>query len=207
MILEYGNVTYEDLSVMQFFGCPWHDAKAKTPFSQLPIIVVDTEVVGQSGAISRYCSRLVPSVLPTDSLAIARCDAIYDTAAELNSINPLVNVYRGKEQRAKLTTFLEETFKPKLASLDRVLPESGGPFCFGVCLLVSIACTLVFLACSPRGRGIETVLHRRPPCTATLTCTTTWTRRACAHPRALTHTQRCCVSWPRSRPCPKCKST
>ena len=46
MILEFGGVAYEDASPQQAYGVPWKDAKDKTPFGQLPLLLVDGKADG-----------------------------------------------------------------------------------------------------------------------------------------------------------------
>ena len=128
LVLEYGGLPYEDLTTTQYFGHGWGaEARAKAPFSQLPILVVDGEVLAQSGAMTRYCARLVPSLVPTDALALARCEMIDEAAHELMGINPIVNVFRDDTFKAKKDEFFS-AFPGKLANLERQLK---GPFFFG----------------------------------------------------------------------------
>ncbi|EOD15776.1 hypothetical protein EMIHUDRAFT_370577 [Emiliania huxleyi CCMP1516] len=119
MILEFGGVAYEDASPQQAYGVPWKDAKDKTPFGQLPLLLVDGKELAQAGAIIRYCAALVPALVPAEPLEAARCDMIFEAARELDAVNPIVNA-----------AFFD-SFPAKLARLARQLRESEGPFSCG----------------------------------------------------------------------------
>ena len=56
---------------------------------------MDGKILAQTGAISRYCATLVPELLPSDPFDAARCDAIFEAAEELSSVNPFVNLWKG----------------------------------------------------------------------------------------------------------------
>ena len=103
MILEYGNIAYEDVGPTTWFGVGWKDAKKLTPFNQLPLLYVQGHdaPIAQMGAIARYCASLVPGLVPSDPLERARCDMIFESAREFDTNNPIVNVYRGEQFEAK----------------------------------------------------------------------------------------------------------
>ena len=98
MLLQYAGVDYEDVYAWDYYGASWRDgAKQKTPFGQVPVLVVNDEVsIDQSSAIQRYLSRLT-GTCPTDSLLAAQADALCDNAAELFVIsNPVANFFKGE---------------------------------------------------------------------------------------------------------------
>ena len=96
MILEYGKIPYEDVSVSQYFKMSWPEVKKAglVPFGQLPCLDVDGQLLAQEAAIAQFCAQLVPSLIPEDPLERARCESIYHAGEELFISNPLVNVYR-----------------------------------------------------------------------------------------------------------------
>ena len=99
-----------------------------TPNGQLPLLIVDGETISQSGTISRYCAGLVPGLVPADAVKAAQCDAIYETANELMSVNPIVNVFKDDVFAAKKEYF-EETLPNRLKCLAKQLGD--GPFFLG----------------------------------------------------------------------------
>lgn len=128
LCLRYGGIPYEDVSVSDYFGCGWRDAKAKAPFGQLPLLVVDDEApLAQSGSITRYVAGLA-GLAPTDALEAARCDAVYEAAQELMGVNPVVNVFRDEAFEEKKREYFGHA-PAKIANLARCLGE--GPFYFG----------------------------------------------------------------------------
>lgn len=74
--------------------------------------------------------RRVPSLVPSDALTAARCDAVFEASQEpaLAGINPIVNVFKGETFEQKKKEYFE-TFPSKLANLSRALGD--GPFFFG----------------------------------------------------------------------------
>lgn len=136
MILEYGEIPYKDLSVQDYYGCTWQEAKAsgKAPFGQLPLLVVDgSTVIAQTGAIARYAAGLVPGLMPEDPLERARADMIFECGAELmampTNVNPIVNIFRGEDFAAKKAEYLQVA-PPKIKNLARLLGD-GGRFFLG----------------------------------------------------------------------------
>jgi len=63
----------------------------KVPFHQLPVIEVSGEIIGQTGAIARYCGK-VSSLYPDDDLNAAKVDQIIDAATDItNIVSPTVS--------------------------------------------------------------------------------------------------------------------
>lgn len=131
MILEYGKIPYCDESPGVHFRVNggWKEAKHLTPNGQLPLLIVDGETISQSGTISRYCAGLVPGLVPADAVKAAQCDAIYETANELMSVNPIVNVFKDDVFAAKKKEYFEETLPNRLKCLAKQLGD--GPFFLG----------------------------------------------------------------------------
>jgi len=135
MCLAYARIPWVDESVQSYYGSTWPDAKAKAPFGQLPLMVVDGAEIAQVPAIVHFIASQVnavkPGFVPADPLDAARCDSVFFAAEELAGINPIVNVFRGETWDAKKAEFFS-TFPPKLKNLDRVLGD--GPFFCGAIL-------------------------------------------------------------------------
>ena len=77
MIAAYGGITLHETNCMEYFGCDFMTAKmdGKLPFGQLPVLVADDTLIGQSGAINRYLASLVstPGFRPTDPIKAEKC--------------------------------------------------------------------------------------------------------------------------------------
>eukprot|EP00938_MAST-03A_sp_MAST-3A-sp1_P001569 g1569.t1 len=123
MAFAFGNVTYENVSPQSYFGMKWMEgAKEQTPFRQLPLLVIDDEKpIAQSGTIMRFvCSELVPELTPKESVQAARCDSLWEASQELatmpTNVNPIVNVFRGKEFEEKK----QDYFKLAHAKLENL---------------------------------------------------------------------------------------
>ena len=71
----------------------------KVPFHQLPVIEVDGEIIGQTGAIARYCGK-VSNLYANDMLKAAKIDQIIDAATDItNVVSPTI---REKDQEKKM---------------------------------------------------------------------------------------------------------
>ena len=71
----------------------------KVPFHQLPVIEVDGEIIGQTGAIARYCGK-VSNLYADDMLKAAKIDQIIDAATDItNVVSPTI---REKDQEKKM---------------------------------------------------------------------------------------------------------
>ena len=71
----------------------------RSPFHQLPVIEVDNEIIGQTGAIARYCGK-VSNLYADDMLKAAKIDQIIDAATDItNVVSPTI---REKDQKKKM---------------------------------------------------------------------------------------------------------
>ena len=71
----------------------------RSPFHQLPVIEVDGEIIGQTGAIARYCGK-VSNLYADDMLKAAKIDQIIDAATDItNVVSPTI---REKDQEKKM---------------------------------------------------------------------------------------------------------
>ena len=71
----------------------------KVPFHQLPVIEVDGEIIGQTGAIARYCGK-ISNLYADDMLKAAKIDQIIDAATDItNVVSPTI---REKDQEKKM---------------------------------------------------------------------------------------------------------
>ena len=71
----------------------------KVPFHQLPVIEVDGEIIGQTGAIARYCGK-ISNLYADDMLKAAKIDQIIDAATDItNVVSPTI---REKDEVKKM---------------------------------------------------------------------------------------------------------
>ena len=71
----------------------------KVPFHQLPVIEVDNKIIGQTGAIARYCGK-VSNLYFDDILQAAKIDQIIDAATDItNIVSPTI---REKDEQKKI---------------------------------------------------------------------------------------------------------
>ncbi len=71
----------------------------KVPFHQLPVIEVDGEIIGQTGAIARYCGK-ISNLYSNDNINAAKIDQIIDAATDItNLVSPTI---REKDEQKKV---------------------------------------------------------------------------------------------------------
>ncbi len=71
----------------------------RSPFHQLPVIEVKDKIIGQTGAIARYCGK-VSNLYSDDMLKAAKIDQIIDAATDItNVVSPTI---REKDQEKKM---------------------------------------------------------------------------------------------------------
>ena len=62
----------------------------RAPFHQLPVIEVDGKIIGQTGAIARYCGK-ASNLYADDNLKAAKIDQIIDAATDItNLVSPTI---------------------------------------------------------------------------------------------------------------------
>ena len=70
----------------------------KVPFHQLPVIEVDGKIIGQTGAIARYCGK-VSNLYAEDILEAAKIDQIIDAATDItNLVSPTIREKNGQKK-------------------------------------------------------------------------------------------------------------
>ena len=71
----------------------------KVPFNQLPVIEVDNKIIGQTGAIARYCGK-ASNHYSNNDLHAAKIDQIIDAATDItNIVSPTI---REKDEQKKI---------------------------------------------------------------------------------------------------------
>ena len=71
----------------------------RVPFHQLPVIEVDDEIIGQTGAIARYCGK-ISNLYSDNNINAAKIDQVIDAATDItNLVSPTI---REKDEQKKL---------------------------------------------------------------------------------------------------------
>ena len=93
--LFIGKITFDDVRISKeefreviFTGKLRNEIEI--PFHQLPVLEIDGKIVGQTGAIARYCGK-ISNLYPKDDFLAAKVDQIIDTATDItNLVSPTV---------------------------------------------------------------------------------------------------------------------
>jgi len=96
----------------------------KVPFHQLPVIEVDGEIIGQTGAIARYCGK-ISNLYSNDNINAAKIDQVIDAATDItNLVSPTI---REKDEQKKIEDrlLLKNKLLPRwFRYLENILSES-----------------------------------------------------------------------------------
>ena len=87
----------------------------RSPFHQLPVIEVDGKIIGQTGAIARYCGK-VSNLYSNDMLKAAKIDQIIDSATDItNIVSPTIRekdeVKKMEDRKVLVNKLLPRWFK------------------------------------------------------------------------------------------------
>ena len=131
MMAAYAGIPLPQITYKELLGLPtstWKEAKThpSVPFSQLPLLELDDKrILAQSGAIDRYMAGLC-KLLPEDPIDLAYVNSFYEAAEELNSINPIVNLWKGSDFEEKKNIFFTNVFPSRVINLNKSL--GSGPY-------------------------------------------------------------------------------
>ena len=96
----------------------------KVPFHQLPVLEVGGEIIGQTGAIARYCGK-ISNLYSNDNINAAKIDQIIDAATDItNLVSPTI---REKDEQKKIEDrlLLKNKLLPRwFRYLENILSES-----------------------------------------------------------------------------------
>ena len=81
VLFEDKRITGDDFSLIKESG-EMKDG-TKVPFSQMPVLVIDGEIIAQTGAIARVCGKL-GGLYPEDIIKAGQVDQIIDAATDIN---------------------------------------------------------------------------------------------------------------------------
>ena len=96
----------------------------KVPFHQLPVIEVDGEIIGQTGAIARYCGK-ISNLYSNDNINAAKIDQIIDAATDItNLVSPTIRE-KDEQKKAEDRLLLKNKLLPRwFRYLENILSES-----------------------------------------------------------------------------------
>ena len=93
--LFIGNIPFEDIRISreefrEVILTGKLRNKIEIPFHQLPVLEIDGKIVGQTGAIARYCGK-ISDLYPKDNFLAAKVDQIIDAATDItNLVSPSI---------------------------------------------------------------------------------------------------------------------
>ena len=127
LILAYGG-KLNDFSDLAVWGNEFHLRKSRGdfPWGKTPVLHIGDgrTVVAQSGAIARYCGRLVGAYGVQDHVACALDDSVFELGQELCTINPLVNCFTGAQFTHVRQHYFQDIMPGALAQLEHNLVQS-----------------------------------------------------------------------------------
>ena len=130
MMLKYFEVEFVDEVVtMHDWGTK---LKAKTPYGQLPLVTAHGKVIAQSGTVLRYLADVAGAV-PSDPIAAAQIDSIFELAQEFinaHKLDPVVNSFVPEEKCAEMIEAMHAAWTEKYQKCFENQLETfpGGPF-------------------------------------------------------------------------------
>lgn len=127
-LLYAGNVSYD---LDDDTANAWPSTKEESPYGQLPYLKHGPYIIGQGGAINRYCARL-GGLFPKDPIEAAICDMHIEEVMDI--FNEIYKPKRATDKETKVAHWkrIEEEFLPKhFALLEAYLTKSGKKFLGG----------------------------------------------------------------------------
>ena len=127
--LFISNIPFEDVRIsreefINMIKTGYLPNEKKVPFHQLPVIEVDGEIIGQTGAIARYCGK-ISNLYSNDNINAAKIDQIIDAATDItNLVSPTI---REKDEQKKVEDrlLLKNKLLPRwFRYLENILSES-----------------------------------------------------------------------------------
>lgn len=102
------------------------------PFGQMPVLIVDGEIIAQTGAIARFCGKL-SGLYPEDKpLMAAKIDQLIDAATDItNQVSPTMRIKDEDAKMAARKVLAEETLPKWLGYLETLLNANDGDFFVG----------------------------------------------------------------------------
>jgi glutathione S-transferase len=100
----------------------WPAGKEEAPFGQMPLLMHQGSVIGQSQAIVRYCATMA-NLIPSNPIDAAKSDMVWTQAYEIFDamVGAFYNAGGDEAKVAAWKTWMEHTVTAKLAPLDKIL--------------------------------------------------------------------------------------
>jgi glutathione S-transferase len=95
----------------------------RSPFHQLPVIEVEDKIIGQTGAIARYCGK-VSNLYSDDMLKAAKIDQIIDAATDItNVVSPTIREKNHKKKMEDRKILVNKLLPRWFRYLENLLSE------------------------------------------------------------------------------------
>ena len=127
--LFIGNIPFEDVRIsreefINMIKTGYLPNGKKVPFHQLPVIEVDGEIIGQTGAIARYCGK-ISNLYSNDNINAAKIDQIIDAATDItNLVSPTIRE-NDEQKKVEDRLLLKNKLLPRwFRYLENILSES-----------------------------------------------------------------------------------
>ena len=122
MILAYGKIPFNDVTVSFEQWPEMKVDKIRCPFGQLPCMTLANGVtIAQSGAITRYVAKLA-NIYPLDAERAAKADMIQELGMEMNQINPVLNWFPvGSDTYNTLYASYFAAFPGRMEAVENIL--------------------------------------------------------------------------------------
>ena len=127
--LYISNIPFEDVRIsrdefIKMIKTGFLPNRKRVPFHQLPVIEVDGKIIGQTGAIARYCGK-ISNLYSNDNINAAKIDQIIDAATDItNIVSPTI---REKDEQKKIEDRLllkNKLLRRWFTYLENILSES-----------------------------------------------------------------------------------
>jgi len=131
-----GGIRFQDVRI-QGADLPALKASGKLPFSQLPVLEVDGEVIAQSSAIARYAAKLA-NLYPHDPLAGLKIDQILDGFTDLRGFFTPIFREQDKDKKIALAQEVAANTLPKwLPFFEKIIEKNGSNYFVGSSLTLA----------------------------------------------------------------------
>lgn len=141
LAMKIGKVPFED---HRFPFTEFEEVRKGTPFSAVPVLSVDGEVIAQSLAINRYVGKLA-NLYPDDPLEALRCDEILGVVEDAVSRVVTTFAMEEEEKKAARGALADGPLTTYLKGLEKKLLAQGGEYFAGGCLTVADLSVFVWI--------------------------------------------------------------
>ena len=130
LALHLGGVPFEDYRPSRDEWRALRDS-GRLPFNQLPVLEVDGTLIGQTGAIARFCGKLAGLYPTNDDLAAAKIDQVIDAATDVTiRISPTMRVKDLDEKLAMRAALAENEIPKWLGFIQKLLLQGSSQLYF-----------------------------------------------------------------------------